>query len=192
MRLLRSTLLAPVLSLAVLSAQLLGAGDAALGPELRDRGFRGLAGSRDASGARELFELHSLGAEHYEGVIRQNQVPTGPGGVPVGYVDDDVFEATRCFTGWTFDFDTGLFEFNQDWHDQFQKFVLGTYIPANQPGIRDDNPFGIRGDGNRSRDASRQQRGHKQLTTDVHPTLPVLVPGRSSVHPESPVPACTS
>ena len=87
--------------------------------------------------ARELFELHALGAEHYEGVIRQNQVPTGPGGVPIGYVDDDVFEATRCFTGWTFDFDTGLFEFNQDWHDQFQKFVLGTYIPANQPGTSD-------------------------------------------------------
>ena len=89
--------------------------------------------------ARELFELHTLGADHYMGVLRQNQVPTGPGGVPVAYVDDDVFEATRCFTGWTFDFDTGLFEYRNDWHDHFQKTVLGTYIPPNQPALFDGN-----------------------------------------------------
>jgi uncharacterized protein (DUF1800 family) len=89
--------------------------------------------------ARELFELHSLGAEHYLGVMRQDQVPTGSGGEPIGYVDDDVFEATRCFTGWTFDFDTGLFDYRSDWHDHFQKFVLGTYIGANQPALSDGN-----------------------------------------------------
>jgi uncharacterized protein (DUF1800 family) len=89
--------------------------------------------------ARELFELHTLGADNYLGVMRQNQVPTGPGGKPVGYVDDDVFEATRCFTGWTFDFDTGLFEYRADWHDHFQKLVLGTYIPPNQPALFDGN-----------------------------------------------------
>jgi uncharacterized protein (DUF1800 family) len=89
--------------------------------------------------ARELFELHTVGADHYMGVLRQNQVPTGPGGTPVAYVDDDVFEATRCFTGWTFDFDTGLFEYRSDWHDHFQKFVLGTYIPPNQPALSDGN-----------------------------------------------------
>lgn len=89
--------------------------------------------------ARELFELHTLGAEHYEGVIRQSQVPPGPGGKPVGYVDDDVFEATRCFTGWSFDFDTGLFDYHTDWHDHFQKQVLGTYIGANQPALYDGN-----------------------------------------------------
>jgi uncharacterized protein (DUF1800 family) len=89
--------------------------------------------------ARELFELHTIGTDHYMGVIRQNQVPTGPGGKPVAYVDDDVFEATRCFTGWTFDFDTGLFDYRSEWHDQFQKFVLGTYIGANQPALYDGN-----------------------------------------------------
>ena len=89
--------------------------------------------------ARELFELHGLGAENYLGVMRQIQVPIGPGGKPVGYVDDDVFEATRCFTGWTFDFDTGLFEYRSDWHDHFQKLVLGTYIGANQPALYDGN-----------------------------------------------------
>lgn len=89
--------------------------------------------------ARELFELHTLGADHYLGVMRQNQVPIGTDGKPVGYVDDDVFEATRCFTGWTFDFDTGAFEYRGDWHDHFQKFVLGTYIGANQPALSDGN-----------------------------------------------------
>ena len=45
--------------------------------------------------ARELFELHTLGADHYLGVIRQNEVPRDEDGTPVGYVDDDVYEATR-------------------------------------------------------------------------------------------------
>jgi len=58
--------------------------------------------------ARELIELHTLEAENYLGVMRQVDVPLDGSGEPVGYVDDDVFEATRCFTGWTFDFDTGL------------------------------------------------------------------------------------
>ncbi len=89
--------------------------------------------------ARELFELHTLGAEHYMGVMQQSQVPLGPGGVPIAYVDDDVFEATRCFTGWTFDFDTGLFAYRSDWHDVFQKNVLGTYIDDHQPALVDGN-----------------------------------------------------
>ena len=51
--------------------------------------------------ARELFELHTLGAENYLGVMRQDDVPVDPQGRPIGYVDADVFEATRCFTGWS-------------------------------------------------------------------------------------------
>ena len=89
--------------------------------------------------ARELFELHTLGADHYMGVMQQSQVPVGPGGVPVAYVDDDVFEATRCFTGWTFNFDTGLFDYRSDWHDQFQKNVLGTFIDDHLPALSDGN-----------------------------------------------------
>jgi len=89
--------------------------------------------------ARELFELHTIGADHYMGVMQQSQVPTGPGGVPIAYVDDDVFEATRCFTGWTFNFDTGLFDYRSDWHDVFQKNVLGTFIDDHQPALVDGN-----------------------------------------------------
>ncbi len=87
--------------------------------------------------ARELFELHTLGAESYLGVLLQADVPTDLDGRPVGYVDEDVFEATRCFTGWTFDFDTGHFEYRADWHDPFQKHVLGLHMPSNQPPLKD-------------------------------------------------------
>ena len=87
--------------------------------------------------ARELFELHTLGAPHYVGVGRQRDVPLHDEGVPVGYVDDDIYEATRCFTGWTVNEDTGRLEYRNQWHDRFQKTVLGTWFPADQPALRD-------------------------------------------------------
>ncbi|MDX2435752.1 MAG: DUF1800 domain-containing protein [Acidobacteriota bacterium] len=89
--------------------------------------------------ARELVELHTLGAENYLGVMRQTDVPLDGQGYPTGYVDDDVFEITRCLTGWTFDFDTGVFEYRGDWHDKWQKNVLATFIPANQSDLQDGN-----------------------------------------------------
>lgn len=82
--------------------------------------------------ARELFELHTMGRLGYLGVRRQADVPKDAGGRPVGYVDDDVYEATRCLTGWTFDEDTGAMTFPADWHDRFQKWVLGKYFPPNR------------------------------------------------------------
>jgi uncharacterized protein (DUF1800 family) len=45
--------------------------------------------------ARELFELHTLGAENYLGVGDQNTVPGYPSN-PLGYVDDGVYEATTA------------------------------------------------------------------------------------------------
>jgi uncharacterized protein (DUF1800 family) len=91
-----------------------------------------------------VFELHTLGAENYLGVKRQSDVPVDPEGRPVGYVDDDVYEATRCFTGWTVanndsgpGGNTGLFLYRDDWHDRFQKTVLGRFIPADQSAMKD-------------------------------------------------------
>lgn len=95
--------------------------------------------------ARELFELHTLGAENYYGVGAQSDVPmdgTWPPGLPgagnpmpVGYVDADVYEAARCFTGWGVDGPTGLFEYTDSNHDRFQKSILNgglVNIPADQ------------------------------------------------------------
>jgi len=93
--------------------------------------------------SRELFELHTLGAENYYGVIAQNQVPTDSQGRPLGYVDDDIFESTRCLTGWSFSYGvgddghTGRFHYRSDWHDRFQKHVLGSFISADQPDLKD-------------------------------------------------------
>lgn len=96
--------------------------------------------------ARELFELHTLGAENYLGVMRQSDVPRDSENRPIGYVDDDVYEATRCFTGWSVadkesnpGGDTGLFQYRADLHDRFQKNVLGAFLPADQPDLKDGN-----------------------------------------------------
>ena len=93
--------------------------------------------------ARELLELHTLGAENYLGVGDQNSVPGYPSS-PVGYVDDDIYEATRCFTGWRVNNGSsgapgndGTFLYHDTWHDRFQKTVLGKYIPENQVAQKD-------------------------------------------------------
>lgn len=78
--------------------------------------------------ARELFELHTLGAEHYL--------------IEGGYIDDDVFEAARCFTGWsvnnsTSTGNTGEFLYREENHDRFQKIVLGNAIARDLPPLWD-------------------------------------------------------
>ncbi|MCB9138991.1 MAG: DUF1800 domain-containing protein [Caldilineaceae bacterium] len=79
--------------------------------------------------ARELFELHTMGAENYLGVVEdRNDVPLDDQGRPVGYIDKDVYQATECFTGWTIDRDTGEFSFHENDHSRYEKIVLNTSI----------------------------------------------------------------
>ena len=85
--------------------------------------------------ARELFELHTMGAENYFGVIPRDEVPTYADGTPRGYVDADVYDAAECFTGWTVnsndDFgDYGDFLYRNDHHSQGEKRILWEVIPA--------------------------------------------------------------
>jgi uncharacterized protein (DUF1800 family) len=97
--------------------------------------------------ARELFELHTLGAENYLGVGAPGAVPRDENGMARGYVDNDVYEAARCFTGWRVDDNlwdensevgkTGLFLYYRPWHDRFNKLILGQYLPADQPDLAD-------------------------------------------------------
>lgn len=87
--------------------------------------------------ARELFELHSLGAENYFGVRSQDDPEIfDADGNRRGYIDEDVYGATTCFTGWRVNTDTGKFEYDDSRHFPYQKVVLGKIIPANQ-GIKD-------------------------------------------------------
>ncbi len=67
--------------------------------------------------ARELLELHTLG-------------------VNGGYTQQDVLEAARCLSGWTFDRkrffarNPSAAFFRPDWHDDGEKVVLGRRIKA--------------------------------------------------------------
>jgi uncharacterized protein (DUF1800 family) len=103
--------------------------------------------------ARELFELHTLGEEHYFNNIydKWKDVPGAIEGKPVGYIDEDVYEAARAFTGWTVADgaenwrggrkekfpDTGEFYYFDGWHDNYQKRVLGYELKSNQPPMHD-------------------------------------------------------
>ena len=95
--------------------------------------------------AREICELHTLGAINYLGPeLQQTDVPLIPAGQdgagwPIGYVDADVYEMARALTGWTFgngqngtSYD-GHQAFITAWHDIGQKTVLGAFVPANTP-----------------------------------------------------------
>ena len=104
------------------------------------------AGGPNENYARELFELHTLGAINYFGLIPASEVPLDEVGRPMGYVDNDIYEATRCYTGWKVndgssgaeeDQDTGAFFYYDPWHDRFQKSVLGTLIPNDQAPQKD-------------------------------------------------------
>jgi uncharacterized protein (DUF1800 family) len=103
------------------------------------------SGNPNENYARELFELHTLGAENYLGTKDRERVPGYHTGGPVGYVDGDVYEAARCFTGWRFENgknkapDTGAFQYFDGWHDRFQKIVLGTRLKEYQSPMKDAN-----------------------------------------------------
>jgi uncharacterized protein (DUF1800 family) len=105
--------------------------------------------------AREVMELHTLGAENYvplgtPGSISKTEIPLpwGSGGSDVmvsisdQYVDDDVYSAMRMMTGWkvkdhsnrvyTNYEDTGEFYFYEPWHDKFEKTILGNHWGNNE------------------------------------------------------------
>lgn len=83
--------------------------------------------------ARELFELHAMGAENYLGVIEDNAGNYDriydENGEPMGYIDAWVYGATTCFTGWQADSENGQFVFNDSAHFPFAKIVLGQTLP---------------------------------------------------------------
>ncbi|MEM8932952.1 MAG: DUF1800 domain-containing protein, partial [Acidobacteriota bacterium] len=88
--------------------------------------------------ARELLELHTLGADHYFGSVDPSTVPVDGDGVPEGYTEADVIEAARCLTGWTVDSqwvywlfaETGNFRYEAAWHDDGAKAVVGLQVAA--------------------------------------------------------------
>jgi uncharacterized protein (DUF1800 family) len=88
--------------------------------------------------ARELMELHGLGADAYLHALfdKWREVPGALEGNPTGFIDQDVYESARAFTGWTYGSGqwvsegvelprTGEFIYHDAWHDPYQKRVFG-------------------------------------------------------------------
>ena len=108
------------------------------------------AGSANENYARELFELHTMGRGAYlnDRYDRWREVPGALKGKPAGYIDQDVYEAARAFTGWTIEDggaidgrrklpQTGQFVYVENWHDGYQKRVLATEFDAFAPARAD-------------------------------------------------------
>jgi len=102
--------------------------------------------------ARELCELHALGAINYAGVVEPDQLtgqyslPTGTaadgGAIRLQYVDNDIYQVTSALSGWTISGSTwpytaidnqplGAYAFDNNAHYKYQLFFLNRYIPAN-------------------------------------------------------------
>ncbi len=95
------------------------------------------AGAPNENFARELFELHTMGRDAYMAAehLRWRDVPGARQGKPRGYIDEDVYEAARAFTGWSIGdgaviagrdrlATSGRFTYVAAWHDNYQKRVL--------------------------------------------------------------------
>lgn len=100
--------------------------------------------------ARELLELHTLGAENYlnDRYPRWHDVPGAAEGAAEGYIDEDVYEVARALTGWTIGDGrwitegveaprTGVFHYAEAWHDPYQKRILGREFPPNRAAMQD-------------------------------------------------------
>ena len=104
--------------------------------------------------ARELQELHTLGAVHSYGFTDEAQIPNAttaqfagsaanasfPTGMKAGYSEDDVASVTRALTGWSIsnefndELNSGQYLFHSDWHEfnnSQPKRVMGVDIPSN-------------------------------------------------------------
>jgi len=97
------------------------------------------AGAANENYARELMELHTLGRAAYlnDRYDRWRDVPGAAEGKPQGYIDEDVYETARAFTGWTIEAGqrldgatelprTGKFIYIDSYHDGYQKRILAT------------------------------------------------------------------
>jgi uncharacterized protein (DUF1800 family) len=125
------------------------ASSAAMQIYLNNRSSRG--GAANENYARELFELHTLGRPAYLNALynRWRDVPGALDSRPLGYIDEDVYEAARAFTGWTIEDGagglgggrrlpaTGKFTYVETWHDNYQKRVLASEFDPYRPPLAD-------------------------------------------------------
>lgn len=100
--------------------------------------------------AREILELHTLGAGNYlnDRYDDWHSVPKDETGMALGYLDLDVYEVARAFTGWSVGDGryidegsnapkTGKFHYIEAWHDPYQKRILGIEFDPNRAPMAD-------------------------------------------------------
>ena len=100
--------------------------------------------------ARELLELHTLGAGNYlnDRYSDWREVPGATEALALGYLDLDVYEVARAFTGWSIGDGrwlaegeeaprTGQLHYVARWHDPYQKRVLGREFPPHRGPLED-------------------------------------------------------
>ena len=100
--------------------------------------------------ARELLELHTLGAVNYLNDKHKtwSEVPGATEGLALGYLDLDVYEVARAFTGWSVGDGrwladgeeaprTGRCHYVARWHDPYQKRILGREFAPNRGPMED-------------------------------------------------------
>jgi len=96
--------------------------------------------------ARELQELHTLGAVHSWGFTPEGDIPAAtpmpgssavlPAGLKAGYSEADVRQVALCLTGWTISnpytdgANTGQYVYWSNWHQSGAKRVMGIDIPS--------------------------------------------------------------
>jgi len=107
------------------------------------------AGAPNENYARELIELHTLGRPAYRGAAAEDAtLPKLPDGVAAFYVDGDVWEAARAFTGWSVAAGQLVegqrrlptdyrFAYVAPWHDGHRKQVLGQVLAPFAPAMAD-------------------------------------------------------
>jgi len=96
--------------------------------------------------ARELLELHTMGADAYRGVGSTAKGTVSIGGVEVaaGFTDDDIVQAARALSGWTIEHGqegpdgplpfTGRFTYNPRQHSDKAGFFMGVDVaPLTEP-----------------------------------------------------------
>lgn len=85
------------------------------------------AGAPNENFARELLELHTLGAERYKSPSEVSQDPEDAR-FANGYVEADVLAAARALTGWKINLDTAAFHYADSKHDKDEKKILGVTL----------------------------------------------------------------
>ncbi len=100
--------------------------------------------------ARELMELHTMGEAAYVNHLYQHwkEVPGALEGKAEGFIDEDIYEVARAFTGWTVGNrrrehqdpaipSNGKFYYNERWHDNYQKRILGREFGSHRGTMQD-------------------------------------------------------